>query len=103
MQTIATQQLNTIWGGGELDLPTDGDPWGRSDDAQTTGKCGLGPYSYGYTKECKAHDDCVQTWDNRISQFGVPGRPAADAVCAPKLPAAAYSALKCAVDPTCPK
>ena len=64
---------------------------------ETTGKCGIGPYGFGQTKECKAHDECVDRWGRRT------GRPAADVICLPKLPAAAASAVRCAVDPTCPK
>lgn len=97
MEVLTIDQLDAVWGGAELPLPGGGDDFGRSDDGQTTGRCGLGPYSFGYTKECKAHDDCVQRWDQVV------GRPAADAICLPKLPAAAASAARCAVDPTCPK
>lgn len=97
MQTIERNELIEVWGGGEIDLPGTPDNWGRSDDAQTTGKCGLGPYSFGYTPECKAHDDCVERWDRRV------GRPLADVVCLPKLGPAAVSAARCAADPQCPK
>jgi hypothetical protein len=57
----------------------------------------MGPFSFGQTKECKAHDDCVGEWAQRV------GRPAADAVCAPLLGPAVRSMFQCAVDPTCPK
>lgn len=97
MQTLEHDQLSSVWGGNELELPGGGDDFGRSDDGQTTGRCGLGPYSFGYTKECKAHDDCVEGASKWV------GRPGADLLCLPKLPAAAASAAKCAVDPNCPK
>ena len=83
---LATHQLDEVCGG-QSKPPRD----------ETTGQCGIGPYSFGYTKECKAHDDCVGKWNNRV------GRPAADAICAPLLPSAAASAVRCAADPNCPK
>ena len=93
METIELQKLCAVCGGdGEI---TAGDPGPVQDE--NTGRCGLGPYSYGQTAECKAHDDCVGRWAQRV------GRPAADAVCAPLLPAAIASAARCAVDPYCPK
>jgi hypothetical protein len=64
---------------------------------ETTGRCGMGPFTFGQTRECKVHDDCVGHWAQRV------GRPAADAICAPQLLDAARSAVRCAVDPTCPK
>ena len=57
----------------------------------------MGPFSYGQTRECKAHDDCVGQWAQRV------GRPAADAICSPLLGPAISSAIRCATDPQCPK
>ena len=95
METIDLQELCCVCGG-------DGEPTTTAADSapaqdETTGRCGLGPYSWGQTKECKAHDDCVGRWAQRV------GRPAADAICAPLLPAAIASAARCAVYPYCPK
>lgn len=88
MQPLELDQLNAVWGGGDDAGPV-------SDE--TTGYCGPGKLSLGQTPECKAHDDCVGSWAPSV------GRPAADAICLPKLPAAVASAAKCAVDPYCPK
>lgn len=88
LQSLDIDQLGSVYGGADRSTPpTD----------ETTGRCGIGPLSFGQTKECKAHDDCVGRWNNRV------GRPLADAVCAPLLPAAAASAARCAADPNCPK
>jgi hypothetical protein len=92
MESIDLQELCSVCGG-------DGETLSGSGPVQdeNTGACGLGPYSYGQTKECKAHDDCVGRWAQRV------GRPTADLICAPLLPDAIRSAAQCAVDPTCPK
>ena len=87
MQTLELDQISAVWGGE--------DPGPASDE--TTGYCGPGKFSLGGTPECKAHDDCV---GKAAQTFG---RPIADAICAPLLPAAIASAAKCAVDPYCPK
>lgn len=89
MHYLENHQLQAVFGG------EGSDPGPVSDE--NTGACGLGPYSYGRTAECKAHDDCVGKWSQVV------GRPAADAVCLPLLPAAVASAARCAVDPYCPK
>lgn len=93
METIDLQKLCVVCGGDGETLA--GDPGPAQDE--TTGRCGMGPFSFGQTKECKAHDDCVGEWAQRV------GRPAADAVCAPLLGPAVRSMFQCAVDPTCPK
>jgi hypothetical protein len=98
MLTIERSELNAVWAGGDGDsLPGAGDDFGMGGDPQTSGKCGPGQWSYGVTPECGAHDQCVEQW-NRVV-----GRPAADAICLPKLPAAIGSAVRCAADPYCPK
>jgi hypothetical protein len=87
MEHLEDALLNAVWGGD--------DPGPAQDD--NTGGCGLGPFNFGKTEECKAHDDCVGNWSQIV------GRPAADLVCAPLLKDAITSAAKCAVDPFCPK
>jgi hypothetical protein len=93
MEAIDLEKLRAVCGGDGETLA--GDPGPVQDE--NTGRCGLGPWSYGQTPECKAHDDCVGQWAQRV------GRPGADVMCAPLLPAAAASAVRCAVDPYCPK
>lgn len=92
MQDLDRDMLSAVVGGEDVATPASGPV-----QDENTGACGLGPYSYGQTRECKAHDDCVGKWAQSV------GRPAADAICAPLLPAAVASAARCAVDPFCPK
>ena len=95
MEIIELQKLCAVCGG-DGETPTQASDPGPVRD-ETTGRCGMGPFSFGQTKECKAHDDCVGTWAQRV------GRPAADAICAPLLGPAVRSMFRCAVDPQCPK
>ena len=93
MQTIELEHLCSVCGGdGEIAAS---DPGPAQDE--NTGKCGPGPYSWGQTKECKRHDDCVGTAAQYV------GTPLAHLVCSPLLPGAIRSAVRCAADPYCPK
>jgi hypothetical protein len=94
MQHLKSDQLSVVHGGdGEA---TAAESAGPVRD-ENTGRCGLGPWSFGQTEECRRHDDCVGVWDQRV------GRPASDVVCSPLLLDAARSAVRCAVNPYCPK
>jgi hypothetical protein len=94
MQTIERVELCAVCGGdGETATANSAGPVRD----ENTGRCGLGPWSFGQTEECRRHDDCVGRWDQRV------GRPASDVICSPLLLDAARSAVRCAVNPYCPK
>lgn len=94
MHTIELEHLCSVCGGdGETVTATDPGPVRD----ENTGKCGPGPYSWGQTEACRRHDDCV----GKVGQYV--GTPLAHVVCSPLLVPAAKSAIKCAMDPLCPK
>ncbi len=94
MQTIERVELCAVCGGdGETEMANSAGPVRD----ENTGLCGPGPWGFGRTEECRQHDDCVGVWDQRV------GRPAADVICSPLLGKAAISAVRCAVNPYCPK
>ena len=100
MQTIERVELCAVCGGdGETATANSAGPVRD----ENTGLCGPGPWGFGRTEECRQHDDCVGTWDQRLSRVDPRLGPAAHVICAPLLGKAAISAVRCAVNPYCPK